>query len=280
MTDLASTTYSNLSLSPMRILPPNATISKTLEKFQQSLDPIGIVSHTDPNKIIGIISLHDIFKFTMKELIKGKPVKQDPVEWALTLNPEDESYLVWERHLGDLMRDALEAFTAGLHYGLVSDLDKHFILTQYALLNYLLEHGDGLDKDVREWINWKPFDGSKVISVNGDDTLEQGFKVIHTARVPSVPVIQAGKYISTLDYLSVFGINSHDQLQQPITEIVKFRKIVDYCNAGSSCRQVIEIMLNSHISRVWILDNAKVLGVVSQSDIIGCLIGSIPKAPK
>ncbi|KAJ3254784.1 hypothetical protein HK103_006859 [Boothiomyces macroporosus] len=174
MTNLATSTYNNLSLSPMRILPPNATIAKTLQKFDQSLDPIGIVSHTDPNKIIGIISLHDIFKFTMKQLIKGKPVKQDPVEWVLTLNPEDESYLVWERHLGDLVRDALEAFTAGLHYGLVSDLDKHFILTQYDLLKYLLANGKDLDKDVREWINWKPFDGSKLVSVNGNDTLEQG----------------------------------------------------------------------------------------------------------
>jgi hypothetical protein len=67
---------------------------------------------------------------------------QDPVEFTLTLDPEDESYLVFERDMNDTIKEAVTMFCKGLHHGMIVSGGNHYVVTQSDILQYVLEKSD------------------------------------------------------------------------------------------------------------------------------------------
>lgn len=103
-TNLFETSYEKLNLPPLKLISPSTTIEATLELFNANKH-IGIVKHSDRNAILGIIAIMDVTRYMIPKLKLNQNCLNDPIEWVLTLSPEHESYIVWERDIHDSMQD-------------------------------------------------------------------------------------------------------------------------------------------------------------------------------
>jgi hypothetical protein len=66
----------------------------------------------------------------------------DPIESTLTLDPDDESYLVYERNIQDTIQDCVLMFCKGLHHGMITNGVNHFIVTQSDVLQFIVDHDE------------------------------------------------------------------------------------------------------------------------------------------
>ena len=104
-TNLFNSKYQDLNLDPLKIISPSTTIKKTCE-YLGSFCHLGISSHADPGQVFAIVTFIDIVRYVIPRYKQNKvDCMQDPIEWVLTLNPADESYLVWQVGSQDLLKD-------------------------------------------------------------------------------------------------------------------------------------------------------------------------------
>ena len=97
--------YQDLKLEPLKFVPASASIKSTCE-YLQKFCHIGISSHSDPAQPSAIVTFIDIVRYVIPRFKQHKnDCMMDPIEYVLTLNPADESYLVWQVGAQDVLKD-------------------------------------------------------------------------------------------------------------------------------------------------------------------------------
>ncbi|KAI8898151.1 hypothetical protein BC833DRAFT_590974 [Globomyces pollinis-pini] len=277
------TKYSSLSLKQIKVIKPDTKVSKVLELFNELHSQIGIQSHNETN-LMAIIGYLDITKYIINSYQNGKIVFDEPIENCLTLNPEDESYLVWQRDTEDVIRDAMKAFAEGIHRGLIIDKCLR-LLTQKDIIQYISKTQElqaSLDLPIVKFLHTKNLsETNKVFSVDESWTILQGFQHLLKYNIPSMPILSKNSVVGTFSSAVILKATVNDFqnfLNQPISILKQNASIT--CKPSTTCREILEAMLSKDEARAWCVDsNGSPTGVISMSDIIGVLVGVVPATP-
>ncbi len=112
---------------------------------------------------------------------------QDPIEVVLTLDPDDESYLLFERDIHDTISDCVLMFCKGLHHGMIVDGGNHYVVTQGDILSYLLNDKTVLNQTIGELFPQK-FVKNSIVSIDPQKSVSEAFEMMLKRRVPCLVV--------------------------------------------------------------------------------------------
>ncbi|KAJ1341118.1 hypothetical protein BSLG_004289 [Batrachochytrium salamandrivorans] len=161
---LSLLTFSDLSLAsrklPLTCVSPDTPIATALQTLAaNSIINLPVSSHNNPDKAYAVINILDLVSYMTRKRSgsfsdlspASSPTSvsdsalflSDPVELVLSLDPDDESYMVFEKDLHDTVHETLEAFTTGLHRALITDItgkEKPYLLGQTDILFYVSQN--------------------------------------------------------------------------------------------------------------------------------------------
>ncbi|KAJ3363303.1 hypothetical protein HDU91_003049 [Kappamyces sp. JEL0680] len=267
-------------LEQLLTVSPTTTIEAVLEKLRaNSTLHIAIAKRQRPatgqdlQELEGIIGAGDILKYLGTTGAASPPSLRDPIEWTLTLDGDDESYLVWERSIQDDIKEALGAFTKGLHRAVLLQGSRRLLLTQMDIVDFLQKKYPAyFEKSVREWFPWKKWDGSaKVATIDASSTLKQACVQLKHGKYPCFAVLDGSTLVGSFSPDLALKLD-HDKLDKQLQTLLR-----DFVGEPDTpMKQVVTIMRNQRDSRVYCLQDgpgSQLLGVVSASDVLASVVG-------
>jgi len=131
--------------------------------------------------------------------------------------------------------------------------------------------------------------GQQLITLKESDTVKDALITLSKNRISSAPVIQANgsvlKSIDMLDLVSYVSIKFQTTTKAPQQQVEEFlnkplRNIIDISNrnpwqvlpASKSLRRAIQLLQQPKLHRIWVEENGKLIGVISQSKVIDILL--------
>ncbi|KAI9009043.1 hypothetical protein DFJ74DRAFT_686683 [Hyaloraphidium curvatum] len=273
-------------------VPASAAIRDGLKEMAASgVSVLAVTSATSADKVIAIVGFHDAVVYLVKSLTKDakmdkaafEALLERPIDDLLTLDPDQESYRVYERDINDTIGETLRQFSHGLHRALITDVRGKtgpHIFSQSDVISYLVSHPESAPSDPRTTtLESLKLDKKAVDSISDKVTGLDGFRTIVEKKVLAVPVLDAaGKVEATLAVGDLRGITGDtvDSIHGPVVDFIKSRRF-SHATAGvrpqvtakSTLQDVMEIMKMHQAHRVWVVDaEGKPVGVVSMSDVI------------
>jgi CBS domain-containing protein len=127
---------------------------------------------------------------------------------------------------------------------------------------------------------------SKVISVRGDDTLSEAIRVLADGHVSGLPVVdRTGAVIGVVSSSDIMEAEAEGEGATPesreevLVEEVMTRKPL-MVEAEAELREAAQQMLYGEVHRLFVQANGKLVGVISQTDIVRAVAGGmLVKAP-
>ena len=127
---------------------------------------------------------------------------------------------------------------------------------------------------------------SKVISVRGDDTLSEAIRLLADGHVSGLPVVdRKGAIIGVVSSSDIMEAEADGEGATPeareevLVEEVMTRKPL-MIDAEAELRQAAQEMLYEEVHRLFVQANGKLVGVISQTDIVRAVAGGmLVKAP-
>lgn len=173
--------------------------------------------------------------------------------------------------------------------------DIDFLLTQTDLISYIHKHPRCIscgDIPLYSLFPGKHLLGdqpSNVLTMKHTDSLCDGVYKMIKHRIPSIAILEDGNPVGALSSGDVLRLEqqSVSMLHAPVMEYLELlrQSIEDYdaqfclVSGYSTFSQVIQILAERAMDRVWITHRSRLVGVVSCSDILANLIGKIPMSP-
>ncbi|KAJ3096769.1 hypothetical protein HDU97_005601 [Phlyctochytrium planicorne] len=281
-----SKTFVDLNLEKPAIIsvPPTSTIEEALAVMGKSnIISIPITSRVWPNRYIAILSLLDILQFFLSNRID----LSSTVEAALTLDPEQESYRVFERDERDTLESTMIAFAKGTHRILVTDAmekRKPMIVTQTDILRYMQKTPSLYATSPISFsasLKSLGFVRKTLASVRVDEPAIEGYKRMSQKRIAALPVVdKVGMVVDTLSVSDLRGLGGEmkKKVQLNVEEFVKasptHKKVTLSVADSDTLADVLNLIVENRAHRAWVLDEmSRPVGVISQSDIIGAAVG-------
>ncbi|KAJ3417500.1 hypothetical protein HDV05_003364 [Chytridiales sp. JEL 0842] len=306
--DFCSVTFSQLSTvsnkKPVISVAPTATVQEALDVMaKNNVLTLAVPTRAFPDKFSFLLSTFDIVLHLANH--PENDVNTLTVEDCMTLDSERESYRIWERDWRDTIESTLAGFAkGGLHRILVTDVlggsDKSKIVTQTDVLRHLyanlsLTNNSPVSFDTP--LQKLGFTSRKIITMKETETALQGFQKMANSNIRALPVVDSlnrvkgilkegdlrgwgakGGSIQGLEGRSVAeflktvqkngnAVPEEDGMLNPVVSVT----------GDDTLKDVVEIMVKKTVHRVWILDDMmRCVGVASQSDVLGALVGLCP----
>ena len=111
-----------------------------------------------------------------------------------------------------------------------------------------------------------------IITIEKDQTILQAAKLMKENDISFVVIVENGKPIGVLserDFVQKFCTDDKKSVEMKISEIMsyKFRSV----EPTTEIEGAIQKMLNNNIRRLLVLDNKKLVGVITQTDLASYL---------
>jgi CBS domain-containing protein len=239
-----------------------STIAVTGRNFISAGGRSDIFTHTG-EQIVGLVSALDLIRLYLENRNLNASVLE-----AIGESLESQSLWVLEKTAS--ISSLLELFSKGIHSIFLKDNESFEIFTRMDLVILLLE-------------NYSQFlQGSitllykQVVKADIHDDLLATIKQMSLNQMHALPIIQDGRLVGTIS-LSDFKEIISERMQDLSLEYFKNPGRVQRgtCDKNDSIETVLKKIKDGHIHRLWIVDNSKVAGVVSLSDIFADLLKNI-----
>lgn len=206
---------------------------------------IPIYSHSKKDKLSAIVNVFDICTYVTSEYKNQKLKPEDltaSIETVMTLDPDDESYLVWEVDYNDELKSVKEnsknnlkpkqrkqtliKFTNGVHRALVTDITNQkppVIITQSDVVRYIDKNSKAEGK-LNEPLTSLGFVGTPVVSMKVSETAIEGYQRMNVQRILAVPVLDVnGSIVANLSVSDLRGITAEklECLKLPVLDFLK-----------------------------------------------------------
>ena len=121
----------------------------------------------------------------------------------------------------------------------------------------------------------------KCFTLNETDTVKTASQILHEKKVGCMPILDKNKVVigiiserdlSRLIYTEQFNINL------PVTKIMS--KNLVYCDLNTSVTELMNEMTKKKIRHILIMEDKKLLGIVSIRDVVNHLIDKIKEENK
>ncbi|KAI8918743.1 hypothetical protein BC831DRAFT_516098 [Entophlyctis helioformis] len=314
----ASLTFSELGLDPHRqsltVIPPDTSIRSALETLARlRLINLPIASHDNPAKVFAVVSILDVLAFIIGKSDSSSSSSDHaanaainerldkPVEMVLTLDPDDESYMVFERDWKDSIEATLKAFASGLHRALITDTtNAHppILLGQSDILRFIAtcQSPPAYAIDIHATPVSAILSRHALVSIRESHTALQAYRHLVSSGVSSAPVVdESGSVVAAISAkdLRSLGVSLEysesttlkgilADLSRPVLEFLKTTQSKGLKPAtvakDTSVLDAVRAMVDGHHHHVWVVDGGRLTGVVSQSDVIGVCINGLPTA--
>eukprot|EP00298_Acanthocystis_sp_HF-20_P010615 c18948_g1_i1.p1 GENE.c18948_g1_i1~~c18948_g1_i1.p1 ORF type:complete len:327 (-),score=125.94 c18948_g1_i1:64-1044(-) len=251
----------------------------------------------EAKKFVGFISIIDIVNFCMEDgermQKRGRSSPRAPQEMfsdllsEITLDGSQFDVLESDSNLEEVLR----YFTLGWHRVLVADpsaaenTPSGFVISQSDVLNFLHENSNQVESIVTKTLQEHGFlshdapsiGPKKLITLSHKASAVQGFRTLYNDHTNAVAVVdENGKLVDNLSATDLRGIPEESILSLLTLPVLTFlehvRKVVRQpitCTKRSTLKEVIDILVERRIHRVWIVDDLfHVEGVVSLTDVI------------
>lgn len=106
-------------------------------------------------------------------------------------------------------------------------------------------------------------------TISPDATVFEALKLLSEKRVGALPVVEAGKLVGILserDYARKVILKGKSSLNTPVREIMTEEVIT--VEPEQSMQACMELMTNMRVRHLPVLDNAKLLGIISIGDVL------------
>ncbi|KAH6565710.1 hypothetical protein BASA60_009829 [Batrachochytrium salamandrivorans] len=301
---LSLLTFSDLSLAsrklPLTCVSPDTPIATALQTLAaNSIINLPVSSHNNPDKAYAVINILDLVSYMTRKRSgsfsdlspASSPTSvsdsalflSDPVELVLSLDPDDESYMVFEKDLHDTVHETLEAFTTGLHRALITDItgkEKPLSVATIAKSKPTTDCSTCVDTAAASTPAPSYMSGA-VVCTTTQQTAQQAFAHLVKHGVRAAPIVDAhGAVIAVISVKDLRRLTGDTlaSLSKPVVEFLK-----DHASNGldpllvnkpTTLLESINLLLKNHMHHLWLVDaENRPTGVVSHSDIIAALIG-------
>jgi len=246
----------------------------------------------EEKSFIWFLSILDVLRFCMTDGLREDSSKA-PYEFLLKdMIPalgEDEAGLVQTVYQHTNLSSVMEWFTLGVHRVLVqnaqgtTDKPSGSIVSQSDVVRFLLHHDKDLSADADRTLEEHglldadvPSIGpKKLITIDSSKTALEGFQMLFTARTSAVGVVDSdNKLLGNLSASDLRGVKSGEVeqlLSLPIADFLQSQSRVPLttCSPSSTLRQVIRLLVENRIHRVWVVDAENhVVGLITLTDIL------------
>jgi len=251
----------------------------------------GSTNEGGSNKYVCIISVLDVMAYVAFKSANDAGVKTEPIENLCGISEEGQT--LWQYNAEDNLSDVMNAFSKGVHRCLVcfpSENYKCYVFTQTDVVRYfynnrvaaeaimktpITETGPGIQRVVRGRVTKR-----KLVCVKDTATALSAYQKIYEQEVNAVAIVSAddGSLIATLSASDIRGMTNTDlsDLDIPILDYIRkaqggqINKQVTVPNSADvSIGDVINLIMEHKLHRVWVLENNKPVEVITLTDIIG-----------
>ncbi|KAF7723865.1 AMP-activated serine/threonine-protein kinase regulatory subunit [Apophysomyces ossiformis] len=245
---------------------PVVSIQTALNLMQtKKITSLPVFSHNG-TKVVSIVNLFDILLYLLgdssNKIQKDKFPLSDPVE------------------------NTLRAFASGVHRSLVVDYNDEsnnpWLLSQTDIIRHIGNHPECIEGliDASQSISQVGFLQDKtLVTVPESQPALSVYHLMAEKNLGGMPIVdsQTGNFVDDLCLEDLPGANLEeiDQLVLPCGEYVmktsRGHAETPTATADASLREILDTMVKKDTHRVWILQDKKVIGVVTMSDVIGRL---------
>jgi len=108
-------------------------------------------------------------------------------------------------------------------------------------------------------------------SLDPEARIEDAWKIMHTHRVRHVPVVKGDKLVGLVTQKDLL-VNAQNRslLSLPVAEIMVFR--VSTITTDTTAEEAAKVMLNKKISCLPVVEDDKLVGIITESDFLKRLI--------
>jgi CBS domain-containing protein len=281
-------------------LDKNATVEEAMALMRDhNILSVPLIDKKEGNKIVGVLSISDLctaiafqacfekFKLEPQKVAAiKKPEFEALVKTSLFSSPaeaflgvSEEGKRIWEYDEDTPADTIFEIFSKGVHRVIVKTKGGRRIVSQTDVAKFLKEHEGKLGDFVKQPINELGLvqDGKGIIKLSMYSTALEGFQKLYNLgwEVSALPIVdKTGDIVATLSISDMRGLTSatFPLLLAPVLdflgEVVGGARPSITARPTSTLEEVIRKVVFARVHRVWIVDNNKITGVVSLSDII------------
>eukprot|EP00456_Euglypha_rotunda_P026981 TRINITY_DN2163_c0_g1_i22.p1 TRINITY_DN2163_c0_g1~~TRINITY_DN2163_c0_g1_i22.p1 ORF type:complete len:612 (+),score=106.94 TRINITY_DN2163_c0_g1_i22:120-1955(+) len=259
--------------------------TSTQQEVLDVLDKHQILAAPVRNKageFIAIVNKIDIltsFLFPHKEeKIEEKdaiwPKLNEPVSSVLKVSPETSTgasgFVSFVFEESDVLPQLLKAFSSGFHRVLVHSEKSNRLLSQSDVVMYFKRNIDALtsfkDTSVSEFFK------KSVKTISSESTAFAAFRELLIQGVVAAPIISKDeKIVGTISLSDARGLNQKtaSDLLIPVLDYLKNQgtQSLLLLEKKDTFATAVDKLISNHVHRAWVVENEKVIGVVSLSDI-------------
>ncbi|KAJ3320981.1 hypothetical protein HDU76_000175 [Blyttiomyces sp. JEL0837] len=301
---ICSKTFDDLHFENPTVISikPDCTIEDALTTMSKNnVLTLPITSRAFPNKFVYILSSFDILLYIVskqRDALRssnshGGLDLSHTVEMAMTMDAEMESYRVFERDFRDTLESTLVAFAKGAHRVLISDalgVRPALVLTQADILRQVardLTLLQGSPVDFSTTTLAKAGLVRPVMTIQQSTSALEGYTKMAQSKVLAVPVLDnAQNVIATLSASDLRGL-SRETVGKVSLPVMEFLEVMHSSKSNLKTKEdticltpsdtlldALKMMVERDVHRIWIInDSLKPVGVISQSDLIGAIVG-------
>ncbi|ORX53192.1 hypothetical protein DM01DRAFT_1288175 [Hesseltinella vesiculosa] len=257
-----------------------------------------IFSHNSAN-VISIVNLFDILLYLVGKqstVEKSKLPTSDPIENVLGLDSDRESYRMFKTDRHDKLLDTLRYFANGGHRSLVvNEVDETkdpWLLSQTDIINHIVRDPGCVKSllDIEASVQASGLLTSRrpISAVSGQQikTIDV-YRKMADEHLSGIPILDdQDRFIgdlcledipaADLEKVQLLNLPAMEFLQARHKNIKPIHRQPNVAQKDTSVHAIMESMIKNDTHRVWIVENNKVVGVVSMSDIIACLCSKYP----
>jgi len=281
-------------------LDKDATVETAIGVLRENnILSVPLVDKKKGDKIVGILNITDICTAvafqSCFEKFKGEPQKvavikkpefdsliktaifSTPAESLLGISEEGKR--IWEFKEDASLEHIFDIFAKGVHRVIVNTKDGRRIVSQSDVAKFLKAHmeklGDIVKKSLKELGLVK--DAKELVKVSMYDSALVGFQKLYNQgwELSAIPVVDKnGDIVATLSASDMRGLTptSFGLLLAPVldflSEVAGGARPSITARPTSALEEVIKKVVFARVHRVWIVDNDKIVGTVTLSDII------------
>jgi CBS domain-containing protein len=258
----------------------------TQQEVLEVLDKNNILSapvRNDSGEFTAIVSKVDIltsFLFPHKSGQESEkkdvlwPKLEEPVSAVLKVSAETSIgssgvvSIVFEET--DVLPQLLKAFSSGFHRVLVHGNKKHHLVSQSDVVTFLNKNISRLSSLKDEPVS--KFSKKTVITIKSDSTAFAAFRELLIQEVLAAPIVDKDeKLVGAISLSDTRGLNKStiNELSLPVLDYLKKQssKSIVVLDSKDTFATAVNKLAGNHAHRAWVVENEKVTGVVSLTDI-------------
>jgi len=113
-----------------------------------------------------------------------------------------------------------------------------------------------------------------VLSLNSEMTMSQAGKVLREKGYKGSPVVTGGKLVGILSRRDFQKIKKAEQFQSPVKAFMSTHVVTTH--PEESPGQAAHLMIKNDFGRLPVMDEGKIVGIFSRSDVVANLYGLCP----